>query len=145
MRPHPDLLCCSPPRSKGPWAPLNPSGHCWVISAAQEQLISKLNPTCGPNSSLPRDNIFTSSRIRRGSVLCLQQCVIICYYTRASQVAGGKESTCQRRDTGHAGSVPGSGRSPGEGNGNLLQYSCLENPMDRGAWQIMGSQRVGHD
>ena len=33
------------------------------------------------------------------------------------------------------GSVPGSGRSPGEGNGNPLQYSCLENPMDRGAWQ----------
>ena len=35
------------------------------------------------------------------------------------------------RDTG---SIPGSGRSPGEGNGNLLQYSCLENSMDRGAW-----------
>ena len=32
-------------------------------------------------------------------------------------------------------SIPGSGRSPGEGNGNPLQYSCLENPMDRGAWQ----------
>jgi len=31
--------------------------------------------------------------------------------------------------------IPGSGRSPGEGNGNLLQYSCLKNPMDRGAWQ----------
>ena len=37
-------------------------------------------------------------------------------------------------DITDAGSVPGSGRSPGEGNGNLLQYSCLENPMDRGAW-----------
>ena len=34
------------------------------------------------------------------------------------------------------GSIPGSGRSPGEGNGNSLQYSCLENPMDRGAWQV---------
>ena len=33
------------------------------------------------------------------------------------------------------GSIPGSGRSPGEGNGSPLQYSCLENPMDRGAWQ----------
>ena len=33
-------------------------------------------------------------------------------------------------------SVPGSGRSPGEGNGNPFQYSCLENPMDRGAWQV---------
>ena len=45
-----------------------------------------------------------------------------------------------------AGLIPGSGRSPGEGNGNPLQYSCLENPMDRGAWQqFMESQRVGHD
>ena len=34
------------------------------------------------------------------------------------------------------GLIPGSGRSPGEGNGNPFQYSCLENPMDRGAWQI---------
>ena len=37
-------------------------------------------------------------------------------------------------NVGDLGSVPGSGRSPGEGNGNPLQYSCLENPMDRGAW-----------
>ena len=37
-------------------------------------------------------------------------------------------------DARDKGSSPGSGRSPGEGNGNLLQYSCLENPMDRGAW-----------
>ena len=38
-------------------------------------------------------------------------------------------------NAGDVGSIPGSGRSPGEGNGNPLQYSCLENPMDRGAWQ----------
>ena len=38
------------------------------------------------------------------------------------------------RDTG---SIPGSGRSPGEGNGNPLQYSCLENSMDRGAWRAI--------
>ena len=41
----------------------------------------------------------------------------------------GKESTCRR-----PGSIPGLGRSPGEGNSNSLQYSCLENSMDRGAW-----------
>ena len=35
-----------------------------------------------------------------------------------------------------AGSIPGLGRSPGEGNGNPLQYCCLENPMDRGAWRV---------
>ena len=47
----------------------------------------------------------------------------------------GKESTCNAGDTGDAGSIPGSGRSPGEWNGYPLQYSCLENPMDRGVWQ----------
>ena len=48
--------------------------------------------------------------------------------------ASGKEPTCQCRRLKRHGSIPGSGRSPGEGNGNLLQYSCLENPMDfRGA------------
>ena len=41
-------------------------------------------------------------------------------------------------DLREAGSIPGSGRSPGEGNGNPLQYSCLENPMDRRAWWAMG-------
>ena len=44
---------------------------------------------------------------------------------------GGKESTCQARDQG---SIPGGGKIPGEGNGNPLQYSCLGNPMYRGAW-----------
>jgi len=38
-------------------------------------------------------------------------------------------------NAGDAGSIPGSGRCPGEGNGNPLQYSCLGNPMDRGAWE----------
>ena len=45
--------------------------------------------------------------------------------------SGGKESAC---DVGDLGSIPGSGRSPGEGIGYPLQYSCLENSMDRGAW-----------
>ena len=51
------------------------------------------------------------------------------------------------RNAGDLGSIPGSGRSPGEGNGNPLQYSCLENPMHRGASGLhsTGSQRVGHD
>ena len=40
-------------------------------------------------------------------------------------------------DTGDSGWFPGSGRSPGEGNGNSLQVSCLRNPMDRGAWQAI--------
>ena len=40
-------------------------------------------------------------------------------------------------DTGDVGSIPGSGRTPGEGNGYTLQSSCLENPMDRGAWRAI--------
>ena len=40
-------------------------------------------------------------------------------------------------NVGDVGSIPGSGRSPGEGNGNPLQYSCLRNPMDRGTWRAM--------
>ena len=46
----------------------------------------------------------------------------------------GKESTCGAGDAEGVGSIPGSGRTLGGGNGNPLQYSCLENPMDRGAW-----------
>ena len=47
----------------------------------------------------------------------------------------------------HTSSIPGSGRSPGEGDGNSLQYSCLGNPMDRGAWRatVHGVTRVGHN
>ena len=52
----------------------------------------------------------------------------------------GKESACQSRSHG-------SGRSPGGGNGNPLQYSCLGNPMERGTWQatVLGVARVRHD
>ena len=56
----------------------------------------------------------------------------------------GKECACQAGDRGLN---PGSERSSGEGNGNPLQYSCLGNPMDRGAWRAIdnGVERVGHD
>ena len=49
--------------------------------------------------------------------------------------ASGEEPPASAGDTRDMGSIPGSGRSPGGGNGNPLQYSCLENPMDRGAWR----------
>ena len=56
-----------------------------------------------------------------------QQCSIVCVYSGSD----GKESACNAKDLG---SIPGLGRSPGEGNGNPLQYSCLKKPMDGGAW-----------
>ena len=55
-------------------------------------------------------------------------------YTKASQVVlGVKNLAAKAGNIRDMGSIPGLGRSPGEGNGNPLQYSCLENPMDRGA------------
>ena len=48
---------------------------------------------------------------------------------------GGSDGKASVYNAGDPGSIPGSGRSPGEGNGNPLQYSCLENPMDGGAWE----------
>ena len=63
---------------------------------------------------------------------------------RVSGVSDGKESAC---NAGDPSSIPESGRSPGEGNGNPLQYYCLEYPMDTGTWGVssIGSQEVGHD
>ena len=57
--------------------------------------------------------------------------------------ADGKEFSCSAGDLGP---IPVSGRQPGEGNGNPLQHSCLENPMNRGAWQatVHGVTRVRH-
>ena len=82
------------------------------------------------------------------------------FLPRAAGLACGKErgwveksagleavSKSSAYNAGDLGSIPGSGRSPGEGNGSPLQYSCLENPMDRGAWRatVHGVARVGHD
>ena len=50
---------------------------------------------------------------------------------------GDSEDKASASNAGDPGSIPGLGRSPGEGNGNPLQYSCLENPMDRGAWRAI--------
>ena len=58
-----------------------------------------------------------------------------------------KNLSANAGNIGDMGSLPESGRSPGEGNGNPLQYVCLENSMDKGAWQatLHGLQRVEHD
>ena len=65
----------------------------------------------------------------------------------ASQVALVEKELSNVGDIRDMSSVPGSGRSPGGAHGDPLQYSCLENPMDRGAWGLwfIRSQRVRHD
>ena len=63
------------------------------------------------------------------------------------KVLYGSEDKASACNAGDPGLIPGLGRSPGEGNGNPLQYSCLENHMDREAWHpaVHGVQRVGHN
>ena len=83
-------------------------------------------------------NITSSKTSVFQSLTCLDQ--VIFHHGSSA----GKESTC---NAGDPGLIPGSGTSFGEGNSYLLQYSCRENSMDRGAWQapVHGLQRVGHD
>ena len=69
-------------------------------------------------------------------------------FLKKNDFPGGSDGKASVYNVKDLGSIPGLGRFPGEGNGNPLQYSCLENPMDRGAWWrllSMGSQRVGHN
>ena len=58
-------------------------------------------------------------------------CRIVC---KNKDFPGGSDGKASVNNVGDLGSIPGSGKSAGEGNGNPLQYYCLENPMDRGAW-----------
>ena len=80
--------------------------------------------------------------------LIIQYCLIVlCVTSYLSYIfAGGstvKNLPAKAGDTENEGSIPGLGKSPGEENGNPLQYSCLENPMDR--LESMGLKRVGQD
>ena len=61
-------------------------------------------------------------------------CVYIFIYIYFHMDSGGSDRKASAYSVGDTGSIPGSGRSSGEGNGNPLQYSCLENPVDGGAW-----------
>ena len=68
-------------------------------------------------------------------------------YNMLSRFCGGSDGKASAYNVGDLGSIPGSGRSPGEGNGNPLQYSCLENSMteEPGRRQSVGLQRVRHN
>ena len=61
---------------------------------------------------------------------CLHLYVLSCFNYFLTHLPGGSDSKVSAYSVGDLGSIPGLGRSPGEGNGNPLQYSCLENPMD---------------
>ena len=85
---------------------------------------------------LPKTKIYPAPNLTRA--------VVEKHCSKFSRSSVGKESAC---DAGDPDSIPGWARSPGEGNGNPLQYSCLENPMGGGAWQavVHGVARGGRD
>ena len=64
----------------------------------------------------------------------LIQCHVSRQHLSCQDFPGGSDGKVSAYNAEDPGSIPGSGRSPGEGSGNPLQYSCLENPMDRGVW-----------
>ena len=132
-----DSMDCSPPGSS-------------VHGILQVRILHGL--PCPPPGDLPDLGIFLTqgSDLRHlcllhwqaGSLPLVQRgklSVIYTYmhthaHTHTEGFPGGSDSKESACNEGDPGSIPGSGRSPGEGNGNPLQYSCLENPMDRGAW-----------
>ena len=81
----------------------------------------------GPTGPLQEVGRFRGSKIKTVALSHLVE-----EYLGFPGGSDGKESAC---NVGHPDSIPGSGRSPGGGHGNPLQYSCLENSMDRGAWR----------
>ena len=124
-------LCHPHPTPLGHHGALN-----WAPCAAQQPPVSQLSTRggqrCSPNlphSSLPHPtcSLVHSLRLR--------------FYCPANRFISGlprglssKESPCHAGTATDAGSIPGLGRSPGGGNGNWLQCSCLDNPIDRGSW-----------
>ena len=92
--------------------------------------------------------LSSSSSVYMSVSVCQSVPAFFCYLVSIHYFPGGSEGKKSACSTGDLGSIPGSGRSPGEGNGNPLQHTCLENSMDRGSWQatVHGvTKRVGHD
>ena len=106
----------------------------WVVSIQWvERLEAKTEFSWKENSASRQHQICLSFQPYR-LIYKYQTCIFICICIYTYGIPGGsdsKESACNARDLSW---IPGSGRLPGERNGNPLQYSCLENPMDGGAW-----------
>ena len=77
------------------------------------------------------ENAFPCGSIATGTGVC---CALLLWSLFSLGFPGGSDGKASACKTGDPGSIPGLRRSPGERNGNLPQYSCLENPMDGGAW-----------
>ena len=100
-----------------------------VHGILQARIFERASMLYSRGSSWPRDQT---------QVCCIAGSFFTIWATRGFPGgSSGKDPTCQWGDVRDMGSVPGLGRSPGEGNSNPLQNSCLENSMDRGAWWAM--------
>jgi len=93
--------------------------------------IKFLNPIF---TELPLSHFKQKKLMKHSHRISYMDFVTIGYSSSESSPPGGSEAKASLCNVGDLGSIPGSGRSPGEGNGNPLQYCCLENPMDVGAW-----------
>ena len=84
----------------------------------------------------PRGNLPAAEKQAQGSrwSCIVVSCIIVWWVVMITDLPGGSDSKASVYNAGDPGSIPGLGRSPGEGNCKPLQYYCLENPMDRGAW-----------
>ena len=117
----------------GKWQPS--SILAWKIPWAEEpgKLRARHNWTTERTHTHPLNQQFNFCSL---STLhkCARKCVHRCSLQRCLCVPGGSDRKDFTHNAGDLGSIPELGRSPGGGHGNPLQYSCLENPMDRGAW-----------
>ena len=86
------------------------------------------------NSVKLQDTISTYTKFSSISVSNISEKEIDSTYSSIKGFPGGSDGKASACNAGDLGLIPGSGRSPGEGNGNPLQYFCLENSIDRGAW-----------
>ena len=135
-----------------------PNNSSKVIDLAKQPLLGiylkKTKILIQKNMWTPMFNeeLFTIARIwNKPKCLSIDECNKCGVYLSLSvglpRWLNWKNPLASAGDTGDMGLIPGLGRSPGVGNGNLLQYSCLENSIDRGAGGLytMGSRRVRHD
>ena len=102
--------------------------------STQPRLPSPCRPRC-PDLGLFHPGLLRSFCSPSSSPTCMRSVSPLPW-------SGGSDDKASACNAGDLGLIPGSGRSPGEGNGNPLQYSCLDYPMDRGAWWATESQRV---
>ena len=134
------------------WASWWSSPLDWLKRREPQNQVSNLTPLfCSLVSFPPQNmNVFYSESIQNKIKGPIIKNINRNYFSTSLHKGGfppssvSKESACNAADPGL---MHGSGRSPGEGNGDPLQYYCLENPMHRGAWQaaVHGAARVGHD